>query len=178
MFYLINVLIIMSIEREWKIIWVNKQQLIQTIELNGWTKTFEGIVSGEYYKCWNQKIRVRNEKRWLVVCLKKKVEEKSNVKIREEIEIVVDSKENLLLIFKELWITETKKVSKYRTSYSFWKCHLDIDEYEWIPTILEIEGETDEEIIEVASLLWYKKEEIKDYSFSDIEKKYLTKKNT
>jgi len=177
MFYLINILI-MSIEREWKIIWVNKEKLIQVIEKNGGIKTFEGIVSGEYYKCWNQKIRVRNEQRGIVVCLKKKVEEKSNVKIREEIEIVVDNKENLLLIFKELGITETKKVSKHRTSYSFWKCHLDIDEYEWIPTILEVEGETDEEIISVSALLWYKKEDIKDYSFSDIEKKYLSKKNT
>lgn len=168
----------MSIEREGKILEVDKDLVIKRIlELWG-LKLSSGEIVWEYYQHWETKLRVRQEDRGIVLCLKRDTKEQSNMKIKDEIEVIVDSKENLLEILFELGVKETRKVKKIRTSFSLDNTRVEIDEYEvslWIPTLLEIEGDTDQEIISVAEKLGFTVDQITSYSFSDLEKIYWKK---
>lgn len=168
----------MSIEREGKILEVDKDLVIKRIlELWG-LKLSSGEIVWEYYQHWETKLRVRQEDRGIVLCLKRDNKEQSNMKIKDEIEVIVDSKENLLEILFELGVKETRKVKKIRTSFSLDNTRVEIDEYEvslWIPTLLEIEGDTDQEIISVAEKLGFTVDQITSYSFSDLEKIYWKK---
>jgi predicted adenylyl cyclase CyaB len=167
------------IEREGKILNINKDEVIAKI-LSLWgKKVFDWIISWEYYKNKDDvKIRVRNEEeRGVVVCFKKSIwEDTGNVKVREEIEFVIDSKEkqSFVTILWEIWFKEHKKIYKKRTSFELAWNRIEIDEYDNIPVLMEIEGETDEDIEAVAKLLWFNKSDLVDLSFADIEKLYKT----
>lgn len=162
------------IEKEAKILNINKNDVIQNIKALWGIKTFEGIISWEYYKKDDIKIRVRKEHRWTIVCFKKKIgEDSANVKTMEEIEFAIDNKENFVRVLEELGFSEHKKIYKRRTSFELAWNTIEIDEYAGIPPLLEIEWETDDDILFMAKKLGFNKDDLVSLSFAEIEKSYL-----
>ena len=157
------------IEIESKIFNIDKNLVIAKILSLGWIQTFEGIVSGEYYvnKDW-QKIRIRQEKKGIIVCYKKKIgKDTIHFKIREEIETKILNKDSFILMLKELWFEKGEDIYKKRISFDLFDSKIEIDEYKNIPIFMEIESKKEENIIHIANLLWYSMDLLSSKSFAD-----------
>jgi len=102
-----------------------------------------------------------------------------------EIGYDVDNVENQLKIFEILWVKleELNRSIKRRVSYliedntEFWNIRFDFDEYsdlDWmkIPEFLEIEATSWKVILQVAELLWFKEEELKDRDARELAEYY------
>ncbi len=128
----------------------------------------------EYFYIWNEKLddNIINmelpEENFYTIKRKKpevvsgksreenKIKDKSRTCYEKELEILnFPSFEKSLT---DYWLYKTRKKKKTRVSYKFklkWKIvKIDIDQYEEIPLLVEIEAESDELIAEVKKLLW------------------------
>lgn len=145
-----------NIEIETKILDIDKDSTQFIIESLGWEKIWEWEILWSYYIKWDDKIRIRKEERWYVVCTKKNISTDKWVLQREENEVVITNPEEFHQLIALLWYTKSKDIAKYRTSYSLMSHRIDIDFLyaEWIH-ILEIEGTDIWEIEKIVTLLWF-----------------------
>ncbi len=137
------------IEIEIKILNIDKEKIIKTLQSLGAKFVGEFFIVEEHFdfedgriKKQNELLRIRtvNEKNEL--CYKKKTEPDSNFKVREEIETEIENIQSLKKIFTQLGISSTVHREKKRTSFSFNSVRIEIDQYPSIPTYMEIEGTT------------------------------------
>ena len=77
----------------------------------------------------------------------------SRMTSRNEIEIRVDDYEKTILLIEKLGFTKGKVFRKHRIHYEFHDIHFELDTLENIPTYLEIETQTEDEMRNVCKKL-------------------------
>ena len=88
----------------------------------------------------------------------------------QELEIVVDDFDKTNMILKELGYEAKGYQENRRIQYTLNGVEVDIDSWPMIPTYLEIEGKSEEEVYKILELLGYKRE---DCTTRDVEGIYL-----
>ena len=136
-------------EKEIKILWINKNKVVQRLEELGAKKTFEGYVHDVYYDYPKGKIddegrsfRVRNKGGEHIYTIKQKQrgKEESSLRVVVELEHKITDVESFQRVLKKYGLQKSREKKKFRVSYSFWDIHFDIDKYRNIPWLLEIEA--------------------------------------
>ncbi len=141
------------LEKEIKILEINKENLITKLEEIWAEKIFDWIIHDIYYDFidWekrkleeNQRIfRVR--KKWeihIYTIKRKRLKEwaKEWLVMNDEYETQITNPESFWRVLEKYWMTKTREKIKHRTSYKMSDAEFDIDEYEEIPIFLEIEA--------------------------------------
>ncbi len=88
----------------------------------------------------------------------------------KELEIIVDDFDNTNLILKELGYVPKGYQENRRCQYNYNGVEIDIDYWPKIPTYLEIEGNSEEEVMSVVKLLGFSQN---DVTAKDVESIYL-----
>ncbi len=149
-------------EKELKILEIDKAALEDALENRAWAKKiFEWLVIDTYYDFdkdhiesmkWKVSFRIR-EKRdsswnstFYYTIKRKEAQDEDSAVMRVCYE--KEFKINNVVLFTELLhylgFYKTRAKKKQRVAYELWKIKFDIDDYAWIPTLLEIEAATKE----------------------------------
>ncbi len=135
------------LEKEIKILEINKEKVIEKLLSFGAKKKFEWYIHDVYYdfpsetNMENMERRFRIRKKWEehLYTIKKR-EEDDHLKVAQEGEFTITNVEGFKKVLAKYGMKETREKSKYRVTYEIDDFVFEIDEYEWIPAILEIEG--------------------------------------
>jgi len=149
-------------EKEIKILEINKKKVIKKLEEFWASKTFEDIVYDVYYDYCDSKMqdcdrlfRIRQKWDCLLYTIKKK-EKSDNLKVCQEQECSITDLEWFKKTLEKYWLVPMREKRKFRVSYKIDDVEFDIDEYDWIPTFMEIEASDDEIIKDWIKKLWLK----------------------
>lgn len=96
-------------------------------------------------------LRVRAEPNRIVATYKHRVTE--SLTGMHEVEVGVDNFENACSLFQALGMIEKAHQASYREKWILAGCEVAIDEWPWIPPVVEIEGSTEREVQAAATLL-------------------------
>lgn len=96
------------------------------------------------------RLRTNGEKTTLTI---KEIKEKDAIDGVEELEIVVDDFEKMNIILNQLGYKSRNYQENYRKIYLLGDTEISIDSWPLIPTYVEIEGKSKEDVLKVLSLL-------------------------
>ena len=116
----------------------------------------------------NKWIRLRTNGEKTTLAIKNLVT--SKIDGTQELEIVVDDFDKTNMILKELGYEAKGYQENRRIQYTLNGVEVDIDSWPMIPTYLEIEGKSEEDVYKILELLGYKRE---DCTTRDVEGIYL-----
>jgi predicted adenylyl cyclase CyaB len=157
------------LEKEVKILEIDKNEVIKKLISLWATQTFEWFVHDTYYdfvgkigwKMETNKRIFRVRQKWenhLYTIKRKRIEAnewwEKWVKIADEWEKPITNIESFKNVLEKYGMKKIREKKKYRTSLSLWNLEFDVDEYDSIPTLLEIEAKDKKEIQEAIKLLW------------------------
>lgn len=157
------------LEKEIKVLEIDKDNVIKKLESLWAEKTFEWFIHDVYYdfKDWknlkmqNNKRLFRIRKRWeehLYTIKRKRTDSKEwwekGVKIADEWENIITDVESFARVLEKYWMQKVREKKKHRVSFKLNNMEFDIDEYDDIPPLIEIEASTKKEIKEYIKLLW------------------------
>ena len=140
------------LEKEIKILEINKAEILKKLESLWAKKTFEGFIHDIYYDfpAWKMEWKkrfFRVRKKWEVhlytIKRKRKME---RLKAADEHEMEITDIDSFSRVLKKYGMNKVREKKKHRISYSLYNLEFDIDDYEWIPSLLEIEANSNEEI--------------------------------
>lgn len=166
------------LEKEIKILDINVEDVKKRLEDLGAEKTFEGVIHDVYYdfpdngknKMEENKRLFRVRKKWEIhlYTIKRKRTKKSEwwevwYKIADEGEKEITNIESFKKVIEWYWMKKIREKKKHRISYSLSGLEFDIDKYDLIPSLLEIEGHTVSEIEEYIKKLWLENNIKKDF---------------
>ena len=166
------------LEKEIKILDINIEKLKNSFEKLWAQKTFEWFIHDVYYDFlddWNHKMemnkrlfRVRQKWEIHLYTIKRKrttINEwwEKWFKIADEWEKKITDVESFKKVLEIYWMVKVREKKKYRISYTFDWLEFDIDKYKNIPTLLEIEAHTTEEIDKYIKILDLEKNIKKDF---------------
>lgn len=177
------------IEKEIKILEVNVLELEKKL-LEIWAKKhFEGDIHDIYYDFeWNELdenkrlFRLRKKGQENIYTIKKKNKSK-NIKEAYEFETNVTDSEGFSESLLSYGMFKSREKKKFRISYSLenW-VEFDIDKYEWMPALLEIEASSKEEIEKYIKILGLENHKKKKFGsrklFEYYWKEYITHKKS
>jgi len=160
------------LEKEIKILEVNTVNIIHNLLSLGAQKTFEGNITDIYFDFHHQvenkkkeaekifRLRKKGDKNVYTVKHKKYQDIQSeNVMVKEEVETHVGNFNDFSKMLEMQWMTAIRRKEKYRVSYVLWNTVFDFDTYNGIPTLLEIEDSSWDNIYAWIKRLWlYEKE--------------------
>jgi len=158
-------------EIEVKILNINRKEIEKKLISLGAKKIFDGKIEAEFFDFENNSLqksdiilRLRKEEEKIFLTFKKLIEKK-DIKIEEELEVEVSDFEISKEILKSLGFKIWKTAQKHRTSYSLENVHFEFDnylgDYEFIPEFLEIEAKSIEEIYKFVKILGFEKSDCK-----------------
>ena len=121
----------------------------------------------------NSWVRLRDNGESIVLAYKKRLgvtsqDGSTNDEGMEEVEVVVDDYEATKLFLSKVGFIEKHEAEKKRSRWQKGTTEFDIDEWPSIPTFLEIEAESWEDIDEATELLGFSKEDRKICSVNQI----------
>ncbi len=162
-------------EREIKILDIDVSSVTSVLEGYWAEKVFEWTIEDTYYDYldwrldkWKEKrsFRIRkktdknwNEKHYFTVKKKRKEDTKTTglrVCYEKEFEILNMSGFSDFAL-ELIWMERTYKKVKNRTAYSLWGVKFDIDSYDWLEPLLEIEAKNEKIANNFIKLLWLEK---------------------
>lgn len=159
------------LEKEIKILEINKEAVVERL-LELWAeKTFEGFVHDVYYdfpdddehkmEANNRLFRLRQKGEEHIYTIKrkrKKIKKKEEINAKDEHETPITNIESFSKVLEKYWMERTREKKKHRVSYKLDGMEFDFDLYEWIPEFLEIEwpdGETIQNWVKKIGLDWF-----------------------
>ena len=147
-------------EIELKFLDINVAEITRKIEKLGAKKKYEHDLESYYFVAdgfsgsdSNMKgLRIRRigEKTFITYKNPAKLSEMS---VREEIEIEVNSFDNAVKLIEKLGFTKGYLTKKHRIHYELGDVHFELDTYAEIPTFLEIETRTEQAMIDICAKL-------------------------
>ena len=166
------------LEKEIKILDININELTKKLEKMWADKHFDWFIHDIYYdfpseeknKMEANKRLFRVRKKWEthLYTIKRKRNMKKDwwekwFKIADEKEREITDVENFKKVLIGYWMKKIREKKKHRISYSLWKIEFDIDIYNSIPPLLEIEAHTTTEIEKYIKKLWLENNVKKDF---------------
>jgi predicted adenylyl cyclase CyaB len=161
------------LEKEIKILEINKEEIVaQLLEL--WAeKTFEGFIHDIYYdfpddapknkmEAKGRMFRLRQKGEEHIYTIKnkrKKIKKKEGVVAKDEHETPISNIESFAKVLEKYGMSKIREKKKHRVSYAFDGMEFDFDVYENIPEFLEIEGPDGDTIQKWVVKLWLEKYE-------------------
>ncbi|MCA9496254.1 MAG: class IV adenylate cyclase [Nanoarchaeota archaeon] len=129
------------------------ENLGAVLKYNSQTESYPFLAKGFHSSDSNMKyLRIRKINEDIQITYKDPAK-KSDMTIREEIEIKVDNYENAILLLEKLGFEKGKVFRKHRMHYDLGDIHFELDTLENIPTYLEIETKTELEMKNICSKL-------------------------
>ena len=135
------------LEKEIKILEINKEKVIEKLLFLGAKKKFEWYIhdvyydfdaSGDHMEESERRFSIRKKGEDHLYTIKKR-EEDTHLKVAQEWEFKITNPEGFKKVLEKYGLKETREKSKYRVTYEIDEFVFEIDEYEGIPAILEIE---------------------------------------
>lgn len=175
------------LEKEIKILDIDQEKTIQILEKLWAKKTFEWYIHDIYYdfeewekqKMEQNKRLFRVRKKWdlHLYTIKRKRNQKSEwaekwIKIADEAEYEITDVESFSSVLEKYWMRKIREKKKFRISYKLWEVEFDIDKYDEIPTLIEIEAKSKEEIKYFISVLWFDNHTVKKFGSRKLYKHY------
>ncbi|WP_028777969.1 class IV adenylate cyclase [Shimazuella kribbensis] len=164
----------MSIEFEAKVIEVNPEEIEKKIVKLGGTKVGSVRMKRYVYNINPERrghwIRLRDDGKQITLTVKKIHNDGISGTEEEEIKVEDFEKTNDLLLL--MGFTPTAYQENQRTSFILNNAQLEIDHWPMIPPYLEIEAESKEQVLQVASLLGYKESELTGENTTKIYARY------
>lgn len=182
------------LEKEIKILEIDKKDIVNKL-IDLWAiQTFDWFIHDVYYdfpdwdwmKMENNKRLFRVRKKWEIhlYTIKRKRNKKSEwweswLKVADEWENQITDVESFTKVLEKYGMTKTREKMKHRVSFKLNNIEFDIDDYEWIPSLMEIEASTSEEINNYIKILWMENHIHKKfwsrklYEYYGLEYKYL-----
>ena len=160
------------LEKEVKILEIDVDDICKKLEDFWAKKTFEWIIHDVYYdfpngenskhKMHGNKRMFRIRKKWEIHLYtiknrREDVEKKEDVIAKDEYEMEITDVISFTEVVKKYGMQKTREKKKYRISYNLDWIEFDIDKYENIPTLLEIEWGSHKNIEFWIKKLWLKK---------------------
>lgn len=156
------------LEKEIKILEIDEKKIIKILEDIWAKKTFDGFIHDIYYdfpsdgknkmELNNRIFRVRKKWEIHLYTIKRKRTTKNEwwekwYKIADEWEREITNVESFTKVLENYWMIKVREKKKHRISYSLDSIEFDIDKYDDIPILLEIEANSIEEIEKYIKLL-------------------------
>ncbi len=148
-------------EIEVKVLGINKENILEQLENLGAEKIGESRLVVDWFRVqgvkegedpWYLRIRSYNGGRYEVTW-KGRSDETGITTNHKEINFMIEDPEKLSDLFQELGLEKYAHQEKDRISYRYKGWQIDIDDYPGMPTFLEIEGESEQSILEAMNLL-------------------------
>jgi predicted adenylyl cyclase CyaB len=178
---------IIMLEKEIKILEIDGQEVAKKL-LDLWAvQTFDWFIHDIYYDfvSWEAKkmesnkrlFRVRQKWETHLYTIKRKRTTEAEwwekwVKIADEWENPITDIDSFKNVLEKYWMKKVREKKKHRTSFSLWELEFDIDDYDGIPTLLEIEAKTKKELDNMVKLLWLEKNSQKTFGSRGLYKYY------
>ena len=110
--------------------------------------------------------RTRETSSWDYLTIKKIIEN-SDITINREFEVKIEQLKKLKWEINKVWLKllKEKKLVKYRISYELDLVIFDLDRYDDIPWLLEIEADSKEKLDEYITKLWLEKNHKVNYGY-------------
>ncbi len=150
----------MFIEKEIKILEIEYAVLVYHLEALWAKKIDQSVIHDRYYDDENnilhtkkQRLRLRNQAWKTTITRKTKIPDSQTKSMTEE-DINMKNTEEWHQLLQELWLHCVKYKEKMRISYYIDDIHFDIDLYDNIPPLVEIEWPNIEKIIYRINRLW------------------------
>lgn len=162
-------------EVEAKILDVDTEALAKKLEELGAEKTCDTVLTDHvFYKDgFKGFFRIREQEDVVVTTLKTRIGASTKkVKVRDEREHEVKSKEAGEQEAKALGFAHERSVNKRRVEYKIGQTHFAFDTYENIPTFLEIESPTIDEVLSWAEKLGFAKNDLKNWGWRQLYRHY------
>lgn len=157
-------------EVEVKFLDINVQEIIKKLEKLGAKKGFEGDVvplffdfPGDTLKKKDQILRLRKKGDHTELAFKQK-KEFEGAKVAEEIELKVAEFETMRKILLLIGLKEVARKKKHRIGYYTDHAHFEIDTYDGLPTYLEVEAESFEDLKKAVKSLGLDMKDAKPWS--------------
>ncbi len=159
------------LEKEIKILEIDAQKVSQDI-IDLWgEKTFEGYIHDVYYdfpddapknklEAKGRLFRLRKKGEEHIYTIKnkrKKIKKKEKIIAKDEHETQITDIESFAKVLEKYGMERTREKKKQRVSYKIGDIEFDIDTYDGIPPLLEIEGPDGETIQSWVKKLWLNK---------------------
>lgn len=166
------------LEKEIKILEINKEEVINKLEALWAVKSFDWFIHDIYYdfidwdcnKLQDNKRLFRVRQKWEIhlYTIKRKRNKicegwEKWLKVADEWENTITDVDSFKKVLEKYGMTQTREKKKHRTSYKLNEVEFDIDEYDSIPPLLEIEAKTKKEIKQYIKELWLENHIQKDF---------------
>ncbi|MCM1052777.1 MAG: class IV adenylate cyclase [Ruminococcus sp.] len=164
----------MQTEIEARILEINKEEIIKKLENLGATFV-NNYEQKRYIYDFNPVIKnkwIRLRTNGIDTTLTIKEIKSDNIDGTEELEIKVDNFEKTALILKELGYKHRAYQENTRTRYMYNNVEIDIDSWPKIPTYIELEGNSKEDIIALVKKIGFKEDDIITYGVQKIYEHY------
>lgn len=165
-------------EIEVKILEIDKDVIIKKLQQLGTKKVFAGKLQSYFYDFADQKLheegktlRLREAGSFSLLTYKQKIPH-AEVKIRKEHETKLSDPAVVKTVFKELGLVVIRTSVKHRESYALGDVHFEIDTIEGIPTFLEIEATTVEQLKDAVHQLGFSMKDTKPWTEKDVVEYY------
>ncbi|MFC1801225.1 class IV adenylate cyclase [Nanoarchaeota archaeon] len=171
----------MTREIEVKILEINPEEVRKKILGIGAEKVFDGELNTILFDFPDESLlkkdnhlRVRQVGDKVELCFKGK-NESAQFKTKEEIEVNTSNFEDTVKIFEKLGFIRVYEGQRKRESYKLNQISFEIDTYPTMPTWLEVEAPTEEEVIESVQKLGFTMDQTTNLGARDLEKMYAEK---
>lgn len=152
---------------------IDKNKIIQKIGYLGAQKVFDSTIFAVYFDLPDNKLstekktlRLRQKGNLAELTLKENVPN-DKAKIMDEYESPCDFN-SMREILNHLGYKENQIIKKHRISYLYDKVHFEIDTYEEIPPLLEIEAPTITKLEEMVACIGYTMKDTNSWSAKDV----------
>ena len=113
--------------------------------------------------------RVRDEGAGKIVMTYKLVSDENSILGTKEVNVAIDNYENGILFLKGVGLEVKAEQETYRENWVYGNTEISIDTWPWIPSFIEIEAPTEQEVWDTASKLGFDKSEA---MFGSVDAKY------
>ncbi len=162
----------MAQEIEVKILEIDVEKITAKLIELGAVKVFDGAIYADFFKNKDgQKLRLRKMDGANILTFKKVISS-SKIMQNEEIEISFDDYEGMKQLLNELGFSQYGTSEKRRITYKLGETLFEIDTLPKIPTFLEIEASSTEELRKAVELMGYTMEQTSTLTERTIKEHY------
>ena len=160
------------LEKEVKILEIDVEEVCSKLEWLWAQKTFQWVIHDIYYdfpdwennknKMHNNKRMFRVRKKWEIHLYtiknkRKDIEKEEKVIAKDEHEMEITDVDSFKEVLEKYWMKQIREKKKHRISYNLDWAEFDIDQYENMPALLEIEESSQKNIDLWIKKIWLKK---------------------